>query len=45
MASGIDTAFTGSVAQFGVMFFPDRLQAFAQARRVLRPDGASKRWW
>lgn len=26
--------------QFGVMFFPHRVQAFAQARRVLRPGGA-----
>jgi SAM-dependent methyltransferase len=26
--------------QFGVMFFPDKLKAFAEARRVLRPGGA-----
>jgi SAM-dependent methyltransferase len=27
------------VCQFGVMFFPDKAHAFAQARRVLRPGG------
>jgi SAM-dependent methyltransferase len=27
------------VCQFGVMFFPDKAQAFAQAARVLRPGG------
>jgi len=27
------------VCQFGVMFFPDKVQAFAEARRVLRPGG------
>ncbi len=27
------------VCQFGVMFFPDKAQAFAEARRVLRPGG------
>ncbi|MCU1428301.1 MAG: ubiquinone/menaquinone biosynthesis methyltransferase [Actinomycetia bacterium] len=26
--------------QFGVMFFPDKAAAFAEARRVLTPDGA-----
>jgi ubiquinone/menaquinone biosynthesis C-methylase UbiE len=26
--------------QFGVMFFPDRVKAYAEARRVLRPDGS-----
>jgi len=28
------------VCQFGVMFFPDKAAAFAEARRVLRPGGA-----
>lgn len=28
------------VCQFGVMFFPDRPAAYAEARRVLRPGGA-----
>jgi SAM-dependent methyltransferase len=28
------------VCQFGVMFFPDKALAFAEARRVLRPGGA-----
>ena len=27
------------VCQFGVMFFPDRVGAYREARRVLRPDG------
>jgi ubiquinone/menaquinone biosynthesis C-methylase UbiE len=27
------------VCQFGVMFFPDKARAFAEARRVLRPRG------
>lgn len=27
------------ICQFGVMFFPDRQQAFREARRVLTPDG------
>lgn len=27
------------VCQFGAMFFPDKAQAYAQARRVLRPGG------
>ena len=34
-----DEAFDLVVCQFGVMFFPDKGQAFAQARRVLRPGG------
>jgi SAM-dependent methyltransferase len=35
-----DCAFDAVVCQFGVMFFPDRAKAFAEARRVLRPGGA-----
>ena len=35
-----DAAFDVVVCQFGVMFFPDKAHAFAQARRVLRPGGA-----
>jgi SAM-dependent methyltransferase len=27
------------VCQFGVMFFPDKVRAFSEARRVLRPGG------
>ena len=34
-----DASFDAVVCQFGVMFFPDRPQAYAQARRVLRPGG------
>ena len=33
------TTFDVVVCQFGVMFFPDRATAFAEARRVLRPGG------
>ena len=35
-----DGGFDAVVCQFGVMFFPDRTRAFAEARRVLRPGGA-----
>jgi ubiquinone/menaquinone biosynthesis C-methylase UbiE len=35
-----DAAFDLVVSQFGVMFFPDRIGAYAEARRVLRPGGA-----
>jgi SAM-dependent methyltransferase len=35
-----DAEFDVVVCQFGVMFFPDRRHAFAEARRVLRPGGA-----
>src|ERR1051325_5335169 len=34
-----DGAFDAVVCQFGVMFFPDRIAAYREARRVLRPDG------
>lgn len=32
-------AFDAVVCQFGVMFFPDKPRAYAEARRVLRPGG------
>ncbi len=34
-----DAAFDAVVCQFGVMFFPDKAKAYAEARRVLRPRG------
>lgn len=34
-----DATFDAVVCQFGVMFFPDKTRAFAEARRVLRPGG------
>ncbi len=34
-----DASFDIVVCQFGVMFFPDKAGAFAEARRVLRPGG------
>jgi SAM-dependent methyltransferase len=34
-----DGAFDAVVCQFGVMFFPDKAKAFAEARRVLLPGG------
>jgi len=34
-----DASFDAVVCQFGVMFFPDKARAFAEARRVLAPDG------
>jgi len=34
-----DGTFDAVVCQFGVMFFPDKAAAFAEARRVLRPGG------
>ena len=34
-----DDAFDAVVCQFGVMFFPDKLAAFSEARRVLRSSG------
>jgi SAM-dependent methyltransferase len=35
-----DESFDTVVCQFGVMFFPDKAKAFAEARRVLKPGGA-----
>jgi SAM-dependent methyltransferase len=34
-----DGTFDAIVCQFGVMFFPDKSKAFAEARRMLRPGG------
>jgi ubiquinone/menaquinone biosynthesis C-methylase UbiE len=34
-----DQSFDALVCQFGVMFFPDRAKAFAEARRVLKAGG------
>ena len=34
-----DASFDAVVCQLGVMFFPDKPTAFAEARRVLRPGG------
>jgi len=34
-----DAGFDAVVCQFGVMFFPDKQKAFAEAKRVLRPGG------
>jgi SAM-dependent methyltransferase len=34
-----DESFDAVVCQFGVMFFPDKAKAFAEARRVLEPGG------
>jgi ubiquinone/menaquinone biosynthesis C-methylase UbiE len=34
-----DAEFDAVACQFGVMFFPDRPHAYAEARRVLRPGG------
>jgi SAM-dependent methyltransferase len=34
-----DDSFDAVACQFGVMFFPDRAQGFAEAARVLRPGG------
>jgi SAM-dependent methyltransferase len=34
-----DAVFDAVVCQFGVMFFPDKAKAFAEARRVLKPKG------
>ncbi len=34
-----DASFDAVVCQFGVMFFPEKPKAFAEARRVLKPGG------
>ena len=34
-----DKSFDLVLCQFGVMFFPDKIRAYQQARRVLRPNG------
>lgn len=34
-----DQSFDVAACQFGVMFFPDKVQAYKEARRVLRPGG------
>jgi ubiquinone/menaquinone biosynthesis C-methylase UbiE len=34
-----DASFDAVVCQFGVMFFPDRVQGYREARRVLTPGG------
>ena len=34
-----DAAFDAVACQFGLMFVPDKARAFAEARRVLRPQG------
>ncbi len=35
-----DESFDAAVCQFSVMFFPDRVAAYREIRRVLRPGGA-----
>ena len=35
----LDARFDAVVCQFGVMFFPDKVQGFREARRVLKPGG------
>jgi ubiquinone/menaquinone biosynthesis C-methylase UbiE len=34
-----DQTFDAVVCQFGVMFFPDKMQGYREARRVLKPGG------
>jgi ubiquinone/menaquinone biosynthesis C-methylase UbiE len=34
-----DQTFDAVACQFGVMFFPDKIQGYKEARRVLRPGG------
>jgi ubiquinone/menaquinone biosynthesis C-methylase UbiE len=45
LADAVDLPFAGHsfdlvLAQFGVMFFPDKRKAMSEAKRVLRPGGA-----
>lgn len=35
-----DASYDAVACQFGVMFFPDRVRGYAEARRVLRPGGS-----
>lgn len=35
-----DATFDVVCCQFGAMFFPERIKGYAEAKRVLRPDGA-----
>jgi ubiquinone/menaquinone biosynthesis C-methylase UbiE len=35
-----DNSFDAVVCQFGAMFFPDKVAAYAEARRVLKPGGS-----
>ena len=35
-----DDSFDAIVCQFGVMFFPDRVAGYAEARRILKPGGS-----
>ena len=35
-----DASFDAAICQFGVMFFPDRIAGYAEARRVLIPGGS-----
>lgn len=35
-----EASFDAVVCQFGVMFFPDRVTGYAEARRVLKPGGS-----
>lgn len=34
-----DASFDAVVCQFGIMFFPDKVRGFSEARRVLKPGG------
>jgi ubiquinone/menaquinone biosynthesis C-methylase UbiE len=34
-----DRSFDAVVCQFGAMFFPDKIKGYAEARRVLKPEG------